>query len=437
MNTRHGTHVILGAITPAYDAVDADTLTYPNLRLALKSQNLPLFVLHNGGQIWRQKFRVSPAALKEDWRSLYLLNVSYRLQKAWTLPEKMFWSAQFTTTSVKLFGRPLSREVRSIAERELEFFEATMRTFEIDEAFADPVIRSYRSLIPSRKTVSLPPIEQRYSKVLRILRDHYERVYADCFAVFDDYDPLLPMTPQDIAESFGAALEVLKNQDEAWQKWEVVISNDSKLSVNVHKRKIMVGKRRSACLLNEARALFAHEVLVHAMRGLNGGKISHDLRVGLPDYLAAEEGLGVLVESAVGGKVPDKIKDRYVDIALALGSWNRKPLNRHEMYVFCFTRAVMRNIASGEPLDLDVLEKVTWEQVNRIYRGSLGNRYIAVFTKDVTYYRGFVDMARYLQKWADNPEKLAGRITYVSQGKFDPTNKNHRQVVRKLTKLSN
>ena len=67
MNKRHGTHVILGAITPAYDAVDAETLAYPNLRAALKSQNLPAFLRRSGSEMLRQRLKFRPAAMQEDF----------------------------------------------------------------------------------------------------------------------------------------------------------------------------------------------------------------------------------------------------------------------------------------------------------------------------------------------------------------------------------
>ena len=129
MERRHGIHVILGAITPAYDSVDAETLTYPYLRSAIRTQNLPSFVLRHGSELWHKRFQFNPAALQEDWQSAYLLNAAYRLQKAWSMPEKLFWSTQFTTTSVKLFGRPLRKEVSSISAHEIEYFDEIVRDF--------------------------------------------------------------------------------------------------------------------------------------------------------------------------------------------------------------------------------------------------------------------------------------------------------------------
>lgn len=428
MNKRHGTHVILGAITPAYDAADAETLRYPYLRAALKAQNLPGFIVRQGNELWEKRSQFSPSAMQEDWRSTYLLSVAYRLQRSWSLPEKVFWSSQFTTTSVKLFGRPLSREVSSIATHEVEYFTDLTKHFDIDEAFAEKVIGAYRSLVSSRAT-PLRPLEERYNLLLDEIRHKLQQKYADCLEVFEPYAPNFPLRPREVATIFRSALRELKTADSSWNNWEVVTDRSAKLSVNVIKEQITVGSKRAPLMASEAKGLFVHEVLVHAKRALNGGRHCHELTIGLPDYLAAEEGLGVLFESAIHGSVPSKVKDRYIDIALALGSWNRRPLHRNELYSFCYARAVLRSVATGEYLDLEELDKTMWEHVNRIYRGSLGNKYIAVFTKDVTYYKGFIKMANYLQKSAKRGQLTQG-LEYVFYGKFDPTNKSHRQFVR-------
>lgn len=430
MNKRHGTHVILGAITPAYDSADADTLRYPYLRAALKAQNMPAFMFRQGSELWRKRTQFSPAAMQEDWRSTYLLSVAYRLQKSWSLPEKVFWSSQFTTTSVKLFGRPLSREVSSIAAREIEYFSDIAKSLDVDGAFAGKVIDAYRSLI-SPSATRLKPLEERYGELLAQIRASLQEKYRDCFEIFEPYAPNFPLRPQQVAVIFRCALRELKASDTSWNDWEVVMDKSAKLSVNVMEEQIIVGRYRAPLLISEVKGLFVHEVLVHAKRAVNGAMLSHELTIGLPDYLAAEEGLGVLLESAANGSVPTKVKDRYVDIALALGSWNRRPLPRNDLYVFCYSRAVMRAIANGDYLDLDELEKTIWEHVNRIYRGSLGNKYVAVFTKDVSYYKGFIKMANYLQKAAKRGQ-LSKAMNYVFMGKFDPTNPNHRQVVSDL-----
>lgn len=427
MSKRHGTHVILGAITPDYDTVDADQLTYPNLRSTLKSHNFLSFLKRNGGELLSTRPTFKPAAAREDFQVAYLLTAAYRLQKAWTAPEKLFWSSQFTMTSMQLFGRPLSREISRLAADELEYLEKVAADFKSRQDFFEPVLKAYRSLISSRSKPHTS-IEARYGEVLQEVRDYFTGTYAHAFACFDGYSSGTVLSPSDLVKSFSAALKILQDHDPAWQKWRVVQDRSAKLSINVEKKKIIIGRNRSPVSVREARGLFAHEILVHAQRSVEGSKRSPDLEVGLPDYLDAEEGFGVLVESAICGGIPTKVKDRYIDVALALGSMRRLPLSRQEMFIFCYSRAVIRQVANGQDANLDEIEKEVWEHINRIYRGSLGNQYVGVFTKDVAYYQGFIKIAQYLKK-TKKRNNLPQALQYLLRGKFDPTNPAHTRIV--------
>ncbi len=123
------------------------------------------------------------------------------------------------------------------------------------------------------------------------------------------------------------------NNDPEWSEWQVVSTDGTSLSVEASDRKIKIASRRESASPKDARALLAHELLVHALRGKNGYKTGDKkLATGLAGYLDAEEGLGVLAEEAVNGQLPDKAYDRYVDIALALGTVDGVQRTRKEMF---------------------------------------------------------------------------------------------------------
>lgn len=427
MSTVHGTHIILGAITPNQDAVDADVLSYPYLRNALQSHNLPSFLLHNFPTLFHKQAPLDTERWRENLHTAYLLTAVYRLQRAWTLPEKLFWSAQITASSSKLYGRPLSGEVSKLAHDELRYFEHLAEDYPTHKEFFEPVLRAYQSLVKQRIEIH-PTIEVRYWELLRDVKRLVVAAEEEVFAVFDDLAPHEKLLPEQIAKKFGQALDVLKTRDPAWQRWKVVMNGTGKLCVDTKKYSIVVGRRRVPLPASELPGLFAHEVLVHAGRKVRGFQHSRELADGLPGQIIAEEGLGVLLESAVNGQVSRKVKDRYVDIALAMGAGRRRPLTRSELFVFCYSRAVLRAAADGEELMLDIIEKSVWEHVNRIYRGSLGNHYVGVFTKDIAYYKGFIKIAKFLERKRIEG-KLETGLTYVMQGKFDPTIKIHRQYL--------
>lgn len=432
MNKRHGTHVILKTIAPAQKFASSDQLVYPNLVSSREYFQYPSLLLENAGQILKSWKRYKNSEVHEEFQVATLMMAAHRLQQAWLPHTKLFWSAQLTTRSIALFGRPMGREVSRLAAKELQLFERVAAQHPGKEAFFEPLIKSYESLIKKR-ALSAKSVEDRYQSVLTQVGEYFLVEYADVFACFDRYAADASVSPIELVKPFRAALERLALRDADWSQWQVVNDDSAKLCVEVPRKRIVIGRHRAPLAIEQLRGLFAHEVLIHAQRALQGEKHSKKLGQGLPGYLTAEEGLGVLVESAINGHVSRKVKDRYVDIALALGDTMRRPLTRQELFEVCYVREVTRSLATGQDTSLDRIEREVWEHVNRIYRGSLGNKYIAVFTKDVAYYKGFVRMARYIKR--EMAEKSMDEIfALILRGKFDPSIAEH---VREVEQSNN
>lgn len=433
MDKRHGTHVILKYITPAQQYASSDRLVYSNLVSSREYFQYPNLLLESGSELLKSWKRYRTSEIHEELQVATLMMAAYRLQQAWLPHTKLFWSAQLTSRSVALFGRPMSQEVSRLAARELQLFEDVANQLPSKKGFFEPTLKAYRSLI-KKKVLSSRAIEERYEAVLADVQEYFLAAYADVFACFDRYIADAAVSPIEIVASFGTALSLLARRDPAWENWQVISDDGAKLHVDVPRKCIVIGRDRAPLAPGELKGLFAHEVLIHAQRALQGEKIHKKLGHGLPGYITAEEGLGALVESAISGNISHKVKDRYIDIALALGDTMRRPLSRQELYEVCYVREVTRSIAGGKDVSLDHIEKEVWEHVNRIYRGSLGNNYIAVFTKDIAYYQGFVRIARYIKR--QRVEKSMDEIfTYLLQGKFDPSIPEHEHYVstHKLT----
>ncbi|HET8690170.1 MAG TPA: tyrosine/phenylalanine carboxypeptidase domain-containing protein [Candidatus Saccharimonadales bacterium] len=429
---RRGTSLILEAIEPSRKSVDAVELRYPNLREALKAFG-PMSYLQRGGRLLKHPLKKmpKPGKLKEELNTAYLLTASYRLQKALTPVDKIFWSKQFTLASVGLFGRPDSRQVRILAAAELKFFESLVDELDNHHDFTRAFLHQYRLL--AGKTQSSGSLEKRFDKLLGEVSDYFYDRYGSVLAVFDDLPLGEELEPAVVRRYFRRGLKVLAVLDPAWTDWRVVSNSSAGLSVEAPNKQIVVGRYRAPIRVQDIRGLFAHEVLVHAQRAVGGAKLSKALADGLPDYLEAEEGLGVLAEAALNGGVPSKIKDRYLDIALAMGNYRRRAVNREQLFNVCYVRAVLRSLNRGLDLDLDDLESEVWQHVNRIYRGSLGDKYVAVFTKDIAYYQGFIKMAKYFKLEAKQG-RLRASMDFALSAKFDPTNAGDARTVKSLTK---
>lgn len=428
MNKRHGTHVILKTIAPAQKYASSDQLVYPNLVSSRQYFQYPSLLIENAGQLMKSWKHYKTSEVHEELQIATLMMAAHRLQQAWMPHTKLFWSAQLTSRSIALFGRPMGNEVSRLAAKELQVIEKVAAQYGGNQEFFAPTIKAYQSLIKKR-ALSSKNVEDRYATVMSDIKAYFLSTYADVFACFDRYAADASVSPVELIKPFSAALERLALRDEAWKKWSVVHDDCAKLYVDVFHRRIVIGRHRAPLAIQDLKGLFAHEVLVHAQRAMQGEKKSKKLSVGLPGYLVAEEGLGVLVESAINGQISNKVKDRYIDIALALGDTMRRPLSRQELYEVCYVREVARSVAYQRDTSLDRIEKEVWEHVNRIYRGSLGNKYIAVFTKDVAYYKGFVRMARYIKRNAKE-KSMNDLFTFLLSGKFDPNIPEHVQQIK-------
>lgn len=426
---------ILDAVSPSPESYGEEELRYPKNTKVFDDYKLTSLIKMSSSVIMHQQPAPTTEILKRKLDAAYLLNASYHLRKSFLPINKLLWSKLFTRASIRIFGKPSRKEVSAIADAELRRFKEAAQLLGDAAEFAQPLLDAYKSLTKYEVEVHRP-IDKRYAALLGEVKQYFEKEYAEAFSCFDNYPNSGSYGPHDVRAVFAEAILKLQEKNPLWEQWVVYMHDSAHLSVNPAEKKIHVGQHRAPIPATQIKGLFAHEVLIHAQRALNGGTIAKDLATGLPDYLVAEEGLGVLAEAAINGAIPDKVKDRYIDIALALGRKLRSPMSREEMYDICFRRAIVRNVLEDKEVEISVVEKMTWEHVNRIYRGTLGNKYVGVFTKDIAYYQGFIKIVKYLER-ARKKGDLHDRIEYCLQGKFDPTQKQHREVISVLTNFIN
>lgn len=402
MSTEIPKILVLGAITPSPDSARAEQLRYDNLSPAVKEHSA--YEHARMSEFWNAKEgSIEEREAATQLALQYMLMGSQALQLAVKPDSKRLWSERYTRATSELYGLPdpdLARRLWGQQEK----------AEEIEGPFAEA----------ARKVGEY--LDQRYAPV-------YDALQLD-----DGSDKI---DPQGIADRFENTLHILAEQyDPDWAGWTIE-RNEQKdsLSVVARDKKIIVGMHRSSVEPAQLRGLFSHEVLVHGLRAVNGSKISEDLgNGGLAGYINAEEGLGVFTEYAITGEVPQKNIDRYVDIAYALGIIDGQEHTRSDLLEHAIKRAKERNeLAVSKKSDAD-LEKEVYAHVNRIYRGSLGDEHVAIFTKDISYYRGFEQIARYIAEKIDEGYSVEELMTYLMQAKFDPLNELHTEVVGKLQK---
>lgn len=419
----------LHVITPQFHEADAKELTYPDLQRVIATyypKDLESIDALFEGEDIAGNVEDDDIQLSHEC----LLVIAHRLQQATSAKDKQLWSARYTKASIKLFGKPSLREVSWLAANELKKFEDVAQLMGEYYQFIEPIIEEYQLLAKLKPSTVNTSLEDRFHTALHATRHHFLTAYQPLLALFDEYADQPVLNVAEVKRVFTAALAQLRQEDPYWNEWDVQWSDSATLSVSSFDKRINIGKYRTPIPFEDVRGLFAHEVLVHAQRAVNGTKLDEELSYGLPGYLNAEEGLGVLVESAVNGFVPDKVKDRYLDIAMALGHAYRPPMTRPELFAISFSRLVVRAVARGDKdIDLAQLRQAAWAHVNRIYRGTLGNGYVAVFTKDIAYFNGLRKIARHIDKRLTQGMPIERQLGYMLAGKFDPELYSHSDFV--------
>lgn len=381
--------LIAEALEPSFD--DGDLLRYTTLSrdIAQYSHDHP---------DWQLRLEKSTPGSSEELRAgqqvaaFNLLKSAEKLNTAVTDEARDTWAERFTDASIQLCGKPDAKTAQYLEEHGMG---------------------------------------EQYREVATLTREYFERTYDHVFAVLSHRTGPAEIAPPEIVARFDDALDVLAAEyDPDWNEWCAVFQDGGdKLSTFGMAKTVTVGSNRANVPAHELQGLFAHEILVHGLSAVNGYKQSQALGDGLPRYLDFQEGLGGFVEYALNGTIPDKIVDRYVDIAYALGQLDGKQHTRQEMIIRNLARDERRNDAAEIKTNQVDIYKAAVARANRIYRGTRGDQHVGVFTKDIAYYRGFVAVGDYITHQLAAGHSVETIFDYLLQGKFDPRYPTHRAAV--------
>lgn len=351
---------------------------------------------------------------------------------------RRFWEAETDGLEEELAARELAHQYLMMGSLALQHAAFPSQKDKLSDRFTEASSELYDLPDPeiakqlyANQQAQTPEIIDVMSEAAEAMHRYIDSKYKAVFEALEAGETPDTLSPTMVADRFEAALKVLaESYDEDWSAWTVERNEEKdSLSIVPPEKKILVGMRRAELPAKQLKSLFAHEVLIHAQRSLNGDKRHTELSTGLPNYLDIEEGLGVFVEYALTGEVPEKNIDRYIDIAFALGMIDSKKHTRQEMLEIVLERLKKRNDASETKKSEEAIEKEAFAHVNRIYRGSLGNEHIGVFTKDIVYYKGFLDAGQYIETQLEAGKSIDEIMDFLLQGKFDPTNDAHVKFV--------
>lgn len=385
-----------------------------------------------------------PGSLDEEYlagklATRYLILTAFSAQKE--DENRDLWNERFTKASIEIHGQPQEELVKEIVKKEYDEISKLSGDNNISQQSVDSTLDVYESIMKNmrnnkdlnnRSTYSRDINEEKLAIAAygKIIKEHYQQLFD-----LVDEENKNEFSPEELHNLFNKALNILKEEDQEWDKWKIVFNDNTYLSTSSSSREIKVGRRHVPISVIEAKKLIAHEWLVHAFRSLNGYKTGDDrLAKGLPGYKRAEEGIAILTEEAISGEFPKRALDRYLDIYLALEINDEFQRTRQDIFKISYNRQLIRLQKEGaNEEELRYLPAEVWGHIDRIYKGGLGNnqgKRQAIFTKDSVYYAGYRMMAEYFVSQLKNGRSPEDIFNYLSQGKFDPTNPKHEQRVK-------
>jgi len=423
---------VLEAINPANSGTGEDVLVYRGLEAAVQKY------LPTNAQRSREVWDSEQGSLEElskarQLASEYLLLTSEKVVESNEVNRDL-WADRFTQATTELYGEPEPTEAARLLSNEVGLLTSLKGKEGVSQQHVNYLLDVYQPIVAeSSDTSDIEFAQAQVEQEKAAIREYGEAIREKYQPVFDLVDEAgkAEFTATDLQELFTEALDWLRdNDDPEWGEWKVVSTDGTSLSVEASSRNIKIATRRESASPKDARGLLAHELLVHALRGKNGYKTGDKkLATGLAGYLDAEEGLGVLAEEAVNGELPEKAYDRYVDIALALGTVDGVQRTRKEMFQISYARQLVRlQLQGANEAAISSLATRVWGHIDRIYRGGRGDDLDAkqaIFTKDISYYVGYKQMAEYITSQLGNGRSANEVFNYLSQAKFDPNNPQH------------
>lgn len=259
-------------------------------------------------------------------------------------------------------------------------------------------------------------IQKRYGKILDVVPDTPDDIYYGV---------------EQCVEIMNKALAAAGLSDLGW----TAVENSQKTAVSTLTSKKTINlpsnTRRNA---NELRRLIMHEQEVHARRGQNGTNTGIKLlKLGTADYADIEEGLGVMMECAVAGKLDnpsfDRARNRYLTAGLALGV-NGKPRDARETYEILWRTLAMQkadhiNLTAE---DLVSAKDSAYTLVENAYRGTQFWMQGVIYTKLKVYYEGLVKNAEYFNEHIDTLDSVFDDLFI---GKYNHTDREEKALVKK------
>lgn len=347
----------------------------------------------------------------------------------------LLWTNRFNQAAEELYGEVNPDEALDLIRQGLENITGQPDSY---------VQQVYMDVLGDRSSETKRSFK---SETLEPLREALFSYYPDIVETVHELEEG-PYTPARVREVFSAIFNKMAQEDSDWGEWEIT-NRPGKTMISVIAAKKIIDipdGRQPVKDKEEILRLAMHEIGVHVKRAVSGYKLDDEMMAtGVPEYIEFEEGLAAIYEYLSTGAIPYKMKDRYIDIALATGAIDGYRLSREELIRLGISREESRAITLGEPVNHEEISKDIQNRVSRIFRGGNGQPIRnetgeiitqPVFSKDLVYYKGFIEAYDFLVEKINSGYPLDKLLDYLMSGKFDPTNQLHTDYIEERHGIS-
>ena len=343
-------------------------------------------------------------------QKLHLLQLMAQYNASQNESDKAAIREQYMQLNVELYGAPDEATYRTLLAEKMEKIDAKNLSGR-EKEMRDELHNLLPSLDVEESTERFKPSQATIEWAHNVATTLYEGMVAH----IPDQDKF---TDEEIKSVFQEILAVEFGDSAAG--WEVVITDDTRISVSAADKQIAVPK--GVELTKKQLTLrTVHEIGVHVLRSITGEDTTLlPLRLGLSEYYDAEEGTGMVMEQAWQGIFKEMGLKHYITTGLV--HFDKRDF-RQAFEINWRINTLMKSSAEGGISDEDINKErdSAYTDTFRILRGT---DELPLF-KDLAYYNGSIDIWKFL-------ESIRGddfRFTLFMMGKVNTSQKHLRTIL--------
>ncbi len=197
----------------------------------------------------------------------------------------------------------------------------------------------------------------------------------------------------DYEEAAERMKEYLENHNLA--HWQIKILDESVADVQISKKGLVMIRRGAKFRENRLQALLVHEIGTHVFRNENGKLQPFQIfERGTADYLTTEEGLAVYNQNALGLNLGEKFLTPALQI-VAIYQAQKKDF----LELFKYLKKTY-----------EISDDLAWKLCLKSKRGTPNSASGGAFTKDSVYFRGNLEVQKFVEKGGDLADIYIGKI---------------------------